>query len=98
MNITHTFDGDLTLHLIGPDNTDIILSNKRGSSGDNFTNTVFDDDATTAIASGTAPFTGSFKPDAALSAFIGKNALGAWKLLAVDSAERRHRQHHAAGT
>jgi subtilisin-like proprotein convertase family protein len=86
VNITHTFDGDLTLHLVGPDGTDVVLSNRRGSSGDNFVDTVFDDDATTPIASGTAPFTGSFKPDTALSAFIGKNALGAWKLKVVDSA------------
>ncbi len=86
VNLTHSFDGDLTIHLVGPDNTDIVLSNRRGSSGDNFVDTVFDDDATTPIASGTAPFTGSFKPDTALSAFIGKNALGAWKLTVVDSA------------
>jgi subtilisin-like proprotein convertase family protein len=86
VNLTHTFDGDIALHLIGPDGTDVILSNKRGSSGDNFTNTVFDDDATTPIASGTAPFTGTFKPDAALSAFNGKNALGQWKFFVVDNA------------
>jgi len=84
-SLTHTYDGDIVIHLIGPDNTDVILSNHRGTSGDNYTNTVFDDSAATPISAGTAPFTGSFIPDAPLSAFNGKNALGAWKLFVVDS-------------
>jgi subtilisin-like proprotein convertase family protein len=86
VTITHTYDGDLTLSLIGPDGTTAVLSNRRGSSGDNFTNTVFDDEATTAISSGSAPFTGSFKPDGALSAFDGKTAAGNWTLKVVDGA------------
>ncbi len=97
VNVTHTFDGDIALHLIGPDGTDVILSNKRGSSGDNFTNTVFDDDATTPIASGTAPFTGSFKPDAALSAFIGKNARRPVEVLRRRQRERRYGEHPRLG-
>ena len=85
-DLQHTFDADITLHLIAPDATDIVLSAKRGSSGDNYTNTVFDDAATTPIASGTAPFTGSFKPDNPLSVLNGKNAAGTWTLFVVDSA------------
>ena len=86
VNLTHTFDGDLVLSLIGPDNTTILLSNRRGSSGDNFTNTVFDQEATTPIASGTAPFTGSFIPDESLVAYNGKFATGTWTLKVVDAA------------
>ena len=86
VNITHTFDGDLTLSLTGPDSTTIILSNRRGSSGDNFTDTVFDQEAATAIASGTAPFTGSFIPDESLAGYAGKFATGIWTLKVVDSA------------
>ena len=86
VNITHTFDGDLTLSLTGPDSTTIILSNRRGSSGDNFTDTVFDQEAATAIASGTAPFTGSFIPDESLAGYAGKFATGTWTLKVVDSA------------
>ncbi len=86
LSITHSFDGDLVLSLIGPDNTAVILSNRRGSGGDNFTNTVFDDQATTPIASGTAPFTGSFRPDQPLSGFEGKNTQGTWTLKVVDAA------------
>ncbi len=86
VNITHTFDGDISLSLIAPNGTSIALSNKRGSSGDNYTNTSFDDSATATIASGTAPFTGSFKPEAPLNIVNGLSAQGAWKLKVVDSA------------
>ena len=86
VNITHSYDGDLTLTLIGPDNTTVALSNRRGTSGDNYTNTVFDDQASTPIASGTAPFTGSFIPDSPLSAFNTKLANGTWTLKVVDGA------------
>jgi subtilisin-like proprotein convertase family protein len=85
-SLTHTFDGDLVIHLIGPDATDVVLSLNRGSSGDNFTNTVFDDSAATAISAGAAPFTGSFKPDSPLAAFNGKIAAGTWTLFVVDTA------------
>jgi subtilisin-like proprotein convertase family protein len=84
-SLTHAHDGDLVVHLIGPDTTDVILSNHRGGSGDNFTSTVFDDSAATPISAGSPPFSGSFTPDAPLSAFGGKIAAGAWKLLVVSS-------------
>ena len=86
VNITHTFDGDLTLSLITPQNTSITLSTRRGGSGDNYQNTVFDDEATTPIGSGAAPFTGSFKPDSFLSAADGVSGAGSWKLKAIDQA------------
>jgi hypothetical protein len=58
VNITHTWDADLTLSLITPTNTSVTLSALHGSSGDNYTNTLFDDEAQTPITNGTPPFTG----------------------------------------
>ncbi len=84
LNITHTWVEDLTISLKSPKGTIIILSRENGGNGDNFTNTVFDDNATTPIASGTAPFTGSFKPDDALSALNGESAFGNWQLIVKD--------------
>src|SRR5262249_5103589 len=84
-SLTHTYDGDLEIHLIHGA-TDIQLSSRRGSSGDNFPSTLFDDQATTPIANGTSPFTGSFKPDNALSIFNGTNAMGDWSLRVIDRA------------
>jgi subtilisin-like proprotein convertase family protein len=86
VNITHTFDGDIALYLIAPNATQITLSNRRGSSGDNYTATIFDDAAATPIANGTAPFTGSFKPETPLSAANGIPSNGNWMLKVVDSA------------
>ena len=86
INIQHTWDGDLVLSLIAPDNSSIILSNRRGSSGDDFTNTIFDDSASVAIGSGAAPFTGRFKPEQPLSNFYGKTSPGTWSLKVSDQA------------
>lgn len=86
VNITHPYDGDIALSLITPTNQTISLSNRHGSDGNNYTNTVFDDEAATAIASGAPPFTGSFKPETPLSAADGINAAGNWRLKVVDQA------------
>jgi subtilisin-like proprotein convertase family protein len=86
INVSHTFDGDLVITLIAPDGTRVALATNVGGSGDNFTNTVFDDAASTAIASGTAPFTGTFRPSGSLANFIGKNGSGTWTLEFVDTA------------
>jgi subtilisin-like proprotein convertase family protein len=86
VNITHTYDGDLRLSLVTPTGTTITLSNRRGSSGNDFTDTVFDDEATTPIASGSAPFSGSFIPDSPLADAEGISAGGNWTLRVEDLA------------
>jgi subtilisin-like proprotein convertase family protein len=85
-NLMHTFDGDLRLSLIAPNGTSIILSDRHGTSGRNYINTVFDDGAVNSIAVGASPFTGSFIPDQLLSAFNGLDAFGVWALRVQDLA------------
>jgi subtilisin-like proprotein convertase family protein len=70
VGITHTFQGDLEVALIGPDNTTVLLHNRTGGGTDNI-NTTYN--ITTRSAQ-------------ALSAFNGKNASGAWKLRVRDLA------------
>ena len=41
LNMTHTWTGDLEIYLEAPNGQRIALSTDNGSSGDNFTNTVF---------------------------------------------------------
>lgn len=91
----HTFDGDAVVSLISPDGTQVILSNRRGGSGDNFgsgagdcsgTLTTFDDAAATPIGSGAAPFNGSFIPDQLLSGLQGDAVNGTWTLRWTDQA------------
>lgn len=85
LSITHTWDDDLTLQLIPPAGPTITLATAVGGSGDNFTNTVFDDAATTPIHSGSPPFTGGFVPEQRLSTLAGTAINGTWKLKVVDS-------------
>ncbi|MFZ2487173.1 MAG: M4 family metallopeptidase [Anaerolineae bacterium] len=85
-NLTHTYDADLDIYLRHPDGTEILLSDDNGGSGDNYVNTVFDDEASTAITAGAAPFTGSYRPEAVLSGFDGKAASGTWTLRVYDDA------------
>src|SRR4029453_18323486 len=53
-------------------------------AGHDFDNTVLDDEATIPIGNSTAPFSGSFKPQALLSAFDGTDPNGTWQLKVVD--------------
>jgi len=75
-SLTHTFDGNLTVGIRGPSGygTDLItltgwnaggVFQNNGSPGDNFVNTVIDDEAANDIISATnatAPYTNSYKP------------------------------------
>jgi len=84
LSIAHLFDSDLILSLIAPNGATVTLSNRRGGSGDNYTNTRFDDAAATPISSGTPPFNGSFRPETPLSALNGIPGNGTWTLRARD--------------
>ncbi|HEX5044141.1 MAG TPA: proprotein convertase P-domain-containing protein [Candidatus Polarisedimenticolaceae bacterium] len=86
VNVTHTYDGDLVLSLLPPATPAVTLSNRRGGSQDNFTATVFDDEGSLPISSGTAPFTGAFRPEGLLSTADGLSAAGAWRFRVVDQA------------
>ena len=98
MNITHTYDGDLAVRLRAPDGDDDHARaeprrqrrqlhehgpRRRGRDRD--------------LAPGTAPFTGSFRPEQPLSAFDGRTANGTWTLNVVDSAGGRRRHADARG-
>ncbi len=85
-NITHTWDADLIIRLIPPAGTVITLVYRRGAGGDNFTGTIMDDEATTSISGGTAPFTGRFQPESPLSALDGQPITGTWRLRVSDVA------------
>ena len=87
LNIEHTWDSDLDVKLIAPDGvTEIILFEDVGGSGDNFINMVLDDDASTVISDGEAPFTGSYSPQGLLSDFNGLMSAGDWTLSITDDS------------
>lgn len=86
LRILHTWDGDLVAQLVSPTGTTVQLFSAVGSSGDNFDNTRLDDAASTLISSGTAPFSGTYRPSGTLSSFNGQNATGTWRLRIQDTA------------
>jgi hypothetical protein len=83
-SIEHGSVGDLWNSLIAPNGTSVLLSGNNGGSGDNYTDTVFNDvcgGVYGSINNGTAPFTGCFSPATPLA---GQQAAGAWTLEVSD--------------
>ena len=93
--LTHTYRSDLRITLQSPAGTTVAIMTNTAGSGDNL-NDLFDDEAATAISvhNGTVtdpvtpvppPYSHSFRPTAALSAFDGQNAAGTWTMIICDS-------------
>jgi len=87
IDITHTWDADLDITLTSPAGTVVELTSDNGGNGDNFTATIFDQEATGSITAGTAPFTGSYIPEGDLSTIYGEMSGGDWILTIVDDAD-----------
>ena len=88
VDIDHTYTRDLRLTIKSPNNTQVVLVDREGGSGDNYHNTVFDDDADTGITDASPPFTGSFRPEGNLSDFQGMAPNGTWTLIIDDRASQ----------
>jgi len=85
INITHTYDSDLEVSLSYGGNT-VLLSARRGGSGDNYTSTQFNDGSPTRIGDGTPPFTGQFRPEQSLNAFDDLDPSGLWTITVADKS------------
>ncbi|GIE61875.1 subtilisin-like proprotein convertase family protein [Actinoplanes octamycinicus] len=89
VGIDHTWVGDLTGTLTAPDGRTATLFSRRGTSGNNLCQVVFDDAASTPFAtvlSDAAPFTGTWKPNEPLSALRTSPVDGTWTFKVTDSA------------
>lgn len=85
VNIAHVWVNDLKLVLISPKGTRVVLSEFNGADDtQNYTNTIFDQEATNSIVNATAPFTGSFIPEEPLSTIYGEMSAGNWTLEVSD--------------
>ena len=80
LNLTEYYDRNLVITLTGPNGTTVTLVNGRGGTGHHFVLTTLSDEATVAIANGASPFTGTYRPEQALSAFDYTNLRGKWTL------------------
>jgi hypothetical protein len=92
IDITHTNVFDLQLFLQSPAGTRICLNMYHFTEffeGENYMQTIFDDEAEDPIEEGEPPFTGRFRPKAIdplnlLETFSGENADGIWRLQIYD--------------
>lgn len=92
--MAHTYRSDLVINLVSPAGTRVQLMTDIGGAADNL-NILFDKDASAAISTHTAndiatattvvpPYSRSFTPASALSAFNGQSANGTWTLEICD--------------
>jgi subtilisin-like proprotein convertase family protein len=80
LSLVYPTDGNLTISLTAPNGMSVILYGNPNDKGANFTNTTFSDTAAQSITSGTAPYTGTFRPVQPLSHLAGIQAEGNWTL------------------
>jgi uncharacterized repeat protein (TIGR01451 family) len=88
------YDFGLSLRLISPSGTNVLLSQDNGGTNANYgsgcgsgSETTFDDAASVPIVSGAPPYVGSFQPEQPLSVFnllSGTNLNGTWNLQVVN--------------
>jgi subtilisin-like proprotein convertase family protein len=88
LDITFANDPDLEAYLVLPDGTEVRLFRNVGTTGtrQNFTGTVFDDQAPTPIDIGGPPFSGRFRPQEPLDALNGRDAVGSYGLKIVNKS------------
>ncbi len=90
INLTHTNVFDLQIFVQSPDGTRLCLNmydvEKGFFKGEDYVQTIFDDEAEIPIEMGTAPFTGRFRPKTGslLEVFDGEDAYGLWSLQIYD--------------
>ncbi len=87
VRITHTYVDDLAISLESAEGTTVVLADSDGEDGNNFWDTLFDDNASSSIESTDspdAPYTGSYRPQGLLSDFDGEDANGTWVLNVSD--------------
>ena len=91
IDITHSYDKDIEVKLMSPDSFVVMLSNRNGDGGDNFTNTCFRGHSSHGLLSdlgNAAPFTGDFDPDGDLALYNnGRDPNGTWFLIITDLAD-----------
>jgi serine protease len=86
VNISHGWMSDLVLKLRAPNGAEVLLANRRGGGGKGYQGTTFSDSASQSILSGYGTFTGTYRPEMALSKFRGQSTAGTWSLIVEDKA------------
>jgi hypothetical protein len=88
VSVSHFWVSDIALELVSPKGTVVSLANRRGGTAEDYSGTVFDDEAPRGITTGSAPFAGSFRPEQPLLQAASRHDLG----LADHPARRAERR------
>jgi subtilisin-like proprotein convertase family protein len=86
VQILHPYVGDLSAVVVSPSGTEVALFTNIGDGGDNFKNTILDDEAETPLPA-FAPFEGTFQPEGSLADFDGEEAKGVWQVIITDNSK-----------
>ncbi|MFM7103633.1 MAG: Ig-like domain-containing protein, partial [Verrucomicrobiota bacterium] len=89
----HTTVGDLEIHLIHPDATEVALALHRGGDHPGLgtgecpraVRTEYADEAAVPVRDGAVPFAGAFRPDEPLAVLRGRGLAGDWRLRLADT-------------
>ncbi|MCY2987411.1 MAG: proprotein convertase P-domain-containing protein, partial [Planctomycetota bacterium] len=84
-DLRHPADGQLSGYLTSPWGTRVELFRDVGGSGADFRQTTLDDEATSSLVTGSALFTGRFRPAGLLSAYDNQSPNGVWTLELTDT-------------
>lgn len=84
IHVTHQTLADLDIFLISPSGARIELATDVGGTSDDYSGTIFDDEAADALEDGSAPYSGRFRPEGDLSVLEGLPANGEWVLELTD--------------
>ena len=84
LDISHPSDGNLDIYLIAPDGTRVELFTDVGGISSDFSDTILDNEAAQLISDGSAPFTGSYRPEGNLADLYAKDINGTWTLEVTD--------------
>ncbi len=85
INLTHTYDADLTINLTAPSGASILLTSNNGGAGDNYITTCFDGNVLNSVTTGVAPFNGSYRPEGSMNCVNnGTSGNGVWTLCITD--------------
>jgi len=89
ISLTHDNVFDLQIFLVSPSGTVVCLNMydpyNEYFEGEDYVDTIFDDEAKVPIGQAEPPFPGRYQPEDPLSAFDGEDAHGTWRLLIYDA-------------
>jgi subtilisin-like proprotein convertase family protein len=88
LDISHSYMADLTAYLVSPSGTQVALFAGVGGQYNDFHNLTFSDNGVRSISTigfNDLPYSGTWKPQGALSDFSGEDSAGIWTLVVSDT-------------